>query len=674
MNRITLNALIAAALLCLGYPLGAQTNEESDVEPGELESISLRAGLYGAGARHLHETTANVFAGGAECGAFGDGEGDGFAFGGFIELPLIKLVDLYASLGYTQRGGDLGEAYVGGLPIQDPNTEEYTFLERRHSYGTELSYLRTEFGVRVTLPWFPLYLRSTASLDFPQSTTFLQEEEIISPEGVLYPETNRTVREVASGDLQDPEALMALSGAIGYELPLGRQLSIAPEISYYHPFTDVVLNRDWQIRSIQAGAALRWSFGPIKRLEPPLPPVVAIAPPPAPPSPEPVPPTAKVSITSPESLSIVRTVVTETFPILPYIFFDSGTSRLPVRYRMLSRAQTGSFDEDAISWESLEAYHDLLNVLGKRMNEDPSITITLTGTTDGSEVGGSTLGAERAETIREYLQSVWGVDRDRITVKSMASPRFPSSELYPEGKTENRRVEITSSNGKGLEPIVHRRFNEYSYSPDEITLALGSVASDPISSWDLRMVADDEEVYRLAGEGPPPASMKIGINQERAGKISDGLGNGGDLSVRLGVRSAGLASAVEEREIPTRIDLNPFEISRLSLIVFDFDRSEIVGTNRTMVTEFVSEALGDESTVTIVGSTDRLGDPEHNRTLSQSRAESVRKIVEAEAPEATITEVTGVGQRLRYNNDLPEGRYYCRTVTVEVTTPLDTRE
>lgn len=671
MTRISTLSLLFALF---ALPLAAQPEQEDDpeIEVGDLESVSLKAGLYGAAAQHTHETTANVFTGGAECGAFGNGEGRGFAAGGFIEIPLIgELLDLYASAGYTERGGDLGEVVVGGLPILDPNSEEYTFLERRHAYGTTLSYLRSEFGVRFTLPWLPLYLRTTASIDFPQTTTFLQEEEIVAPIGVLYPETKTTVREVSSGDLQDPESLLAVSGAIGYELPLSNRLSIAPEVSYYYPFTDVVLNRDWRITSIQAGAALRWKFGPVKRLDPPTPPLVALSPPPRPPDPEPVPPTALVSIASPESLSIVRTVVTETFPILPYIFFDEGSSRLPNRYRQISSANRTSFQENSISWESLEAYHDIMNVVGKRMADNPSIAITLTGTVDGEESGGAELGMQRAEIVRDYLTSTWSIDPDRIGLKSVTKPRFPSSEEYPEGKEENRRVEIASSDGKGLEPIVHRKFNEYSYAPDKIDLALGSDASDPISSWKLQMVADGQEVYRLAGEGPPPRTMSVGINQERAGKISDGLGDGGDLSVQLSVRSAGLASAVAEKEIPTSVDVNPFEISRLSLIVFDFDRSEIVGTNREMVTEFIAEALSDGSTLTIVGSTDRLGEADHNEELSRARAESVQAIVEKEAPAADILQVEGVGPRLRYDNDLPEGRYYCRTVTVEVKTPID---
>lgn len=672
MSRYTLLSILSLIFLLPPATTVAQEPEQ-EVEPGEIERVVLRAGLYGMAARHLHETTATVFAGGAECGAFGDGEGDGLALGAFVEFPIRgRLLDLYAAIGYTARGGALGEAFVGGLPILDPNSNEYTELERKHTYDTDLTYLRSEFGLRLTAPWFPLYLRSTASIDFPQSATYEQGEEILTPQGVLYPETNTTRREVASGELQDPEALLAISGAIGYELPLATRLHIAPEISYYHPFGDVVLNRDWQITSIQAGAALRWTFGPIRRLEPPRPPVAALNPPPAPPTPDPPKPTASISIASPETLSIVRTIVTETFPILPYVFFDSSSSRLPVRYRKLSPAQITSFDEESVTWNSLEAYHDLLNVLGRRMQEDREIAITLVGTTDGSEAGGQELARERAGTIRDYLVQTWGVDQKRITVTAASSPRYPSSEEYPEGKEENRRVEIVSTDGRGLEPIIHRKFNEYSYRPDEIRLNLGSSSSGPISSWKVDLAANGTEVHSFAGEGPPPASLRIGIDQRRAGVIAEGLGDGGDLAVQMSVRSAGEASRPEEGRIPTRVDVNPFEISRLSLIVFDFDRSEITGANRSMVVDFVADALAEESTLTIVGSTDRLGDDEHNRRLSTARAESVRGIIATANPKAEIREVEGVGARLRYDNDLPEGRYYCRTVTVEVTTPVGT--
>ena len=671
MMTIGWTALSAARAAAQDAP--DEPEEEFVMPPVELERVDLRAGLYGAYAYHMHATTASVFSSGLDCGAFGDGDGRGFALGAFIEVPLLlELLDLYGGVGYTARGGALGEVVVGGLPILDPNTDEYTTLRRRHAYTTSLSYLRTEFGVRVTLPWFPLYLRATAAMDFPQGTDYHQTEQILSPSGVLYPETNTTTRTVGEGALSAPEALMSAAGAIGYQIPLGVRLSIAPEISYYHPFNDVVLDRDWRIRSIQAGAALRWSFGPTRvMMDPPEAPLYEPETPPLPEAPRP--PVVALNVKSPKELSIVKTIVTETFPILPYIFFDSADTMIPTRYRVLAPEETMTFDEEAVSWNSLEAYHDLLNILGQRMTADKSITITVNGTTDGREVETpeemERVARTRAESIRGYLTETWDIDAKRIAVTTSPRPLYPSNDDYVEGYEENRRVEIRSSSVDALRPIIHRRFNEYSYTPDQLSLEM-STSGARVTSWDLTVSAGDVEIFSSAGEGPPPSSFGVGMSQERADRIASAIEGSGALTTTLTARARDVDPVSGSREVPTTVALNPFEVSRLSLIVFDFDKSEITPSNRAMVTAFVSDALNDGSTLTIVGSTDRLGELDHNRELSQARAEAVRGIIAAEKPEAEITAVEGVGPKMRYDNALPEGRYYCRTVTVEVKTPI----
>lgn len=108
--------------------------------------------------------------------------------------------------------------------------------------------------------------------------------------------------------------------------------------------------------------------------------------------------------------------------------------------------------------------------------------------------------------------------------------------------------------------------------------------------------------------------------------------------------------------------------------MFDFDKSEITTGNQEMVKAFVADALKDGSTMTIVGSTDQLGDTTHNKALSLARAQTVRGLILKDSPQAVITSVEGVGPRLRYDNNTPEGRYYCRSVTVEVKTPLEKSE
>ena len=74
----------------------------------------------------------------------------------------------------------------------------------------------------------------------------------------------------------------------------------------------------------------------------------------------------------------------------------------------------------------------------------------------------------------------------------------------------------------------------------------------------------------------------------------------------------------------------------------------------------------------MTGSTDIIGEQYHNQELSERRAESVRDLIVTEKPGAVITEVVGTGStNMLFTNELPEGRYYCRTVMVEVETPID---
>ncbi len=61
----------------------------------------------------------------------------------------------------------------------------------------------------------------------------------------------------------------------------------------------------------------------------------------------------------------------------------------------------------------------------------------------------------------------------------------------------------------------------------------------------------------------------------------------------------------------------------------------------------------------------------HNQQLSEQRAFAVRNVILVERPDATISSTQGIGpSRLPYDNDLPEGRYYCRTVSIEMKTPV----
>jgi outer membrane protein OmpA-like peptidoglycan-associated protein len=106
-------------------------------------------------------------------------------------------------------------------------------------------------------------------------------------------------------------------------------------------------------------------------------------------------------------------------------------------------------------------------------------------------------------------------------------------------------------------------------------------------------------------------------------------------------------------------------IDRYALILFDFDKADIHGANRRIV-DLINGNIQDASHASVEGYTDRIGDAAYNRDLSFRRASEV-----GAALRAGTHEVHAHGEDvLLYDNDLPEGRTYSRTVIVTVETPV----
>ena len=638
----------------------------------ELPEIKteFRLGAFGGYSLNRHDTRATLFVGCPECGAFSNGEGAGGIGGIMGEFPIMgKWLDLTASILYAQRGGAFNEAVTGQLPILDPSTGHYTELKRRHAYSANLGYLIGEFGLRIQpLEEVPVYLRLGSALGSPLAPTQNQTEEILSPGGVLYPETNTAIRDVVSnGEIPGVDMLMSATGTLGYNLPIGARMTLSPEIGYAYSLNDVTPNYKWRVNSIQAGAAIKYTFGP--EIQPPLPPV------PPPPPADPLPPVVALGQDPPRTVRIMQTVVTETFPILPYIFFDSASATIPARYGVAEENVIGTFDERALPHRSLQAYYRILDILGSRMARLGSTTVTLNGTTDGAEITTGSmkyLAQGRAQEVRRYLMTRWGIDGARIKVSTSATPSYPSSTVYGEGMQENRRVEIFTSSDELLQPLIFERFSEYQIDPGSIGFTATAGSAEGIRDWRIEVNAAGRSLMVKEGSSAPPAALDWRLDTETAERIVAALGSSvGGMQGTLTVADASGRPATARMDIPVVVEQNPFEISRLSLVVFDFDRSDIGMQNRRMISSFLSRSMSASSSSSIIGSTDRLGEVEHNQQLSTQRAFAVRDVILTERPDAAISATQGVGpSRLPYDNDLPEGRYYCRTVAVEMKTPI----
>jgi outer membrane protein OmpA-like peptidoglycan-associated protein len=98
--------------------------------------------------------------------------------------------------------------------------------------------------------------------------------------------------------------------------------------------------------------------------------------------------------------------------------------------------------------------------------------------------------------------------------------------------------------------------------------------------------------------------------------------------------------------------------------------------NSRILREYVLPRLFESSDALVVGHTDVIGETQYNQTLSQSRGGNAKEDLARLAKNKYNTlESKGVGEEEPlFDNRLPEGRFYNRTVQVIIETPVTDAE
>ncbi|MCX7929913.1 MAG: OmpA family protein, partial [Chlorobi bacterium] len=247
---------------------------------------------------------------------------------------------------------------------------------------------------------------------------------------------------------------------------------------------------------------------------------------------------------------------------------------------------------------------------------------------------------------------------------------IPSNPAYPEGLVENRRAELFGNSLSLFAPIVHERFSEYIVERRRIVVALANAPTD-VERWELRARYDGVLVGDRRDSGAPPSLLVLNLDSAALLAVASRRVAHDSIECEFEMLTTRGARITTRCAVPVERTQSKFERSRLSLVVFDFDRADLTPTNRQLVRQFLADAVKPTSRIRITGTTDRLGEASYNLELSQARADYVRSFIERSIPLARIEESRGLGaSRLLFDNATPEGRYYCRTVTIVVETPL----
>jgi outer membrane protein OmpA-like peptidoglycan-associated protein len=307
--------------------------------------------------------------------------------------------------------------------------------------------------------------------------------------------------------------------------------------------------------------------------------------------------------------------------------------------------------------------------------------LTLTGTSDGkereSEKERLILAEQRAKNIKDYLVNRWNINPNIITIKTRDIPELPTSEAYVEGFEENRRVEISSNSPDILAPVIHSKFLEFTSKQESINV--NAILNDcDLLAWEFSLTdKNNNEIFksnrfgRTRGYRGYNFNIKIPVNQIFIDEAGQSISSNDNLHYLFKVTNISNKKESKEGGLKINLATNQYEVGRLNLIVFDFDKSDISTLNKKLINDFIKSSIQKNSIVRITGGTDRLGESTYNKKLSIERAHTARKFLLSIQPDINITEIKGKGASdLKYNNDLPEGRFYCRTVMIEIKTPV----
>lgn len=544
---------------------------------------------------------------------------------------------------------------------------------------TKLSYITVEPSLRLAPFKSGLYLYAGPRFAFNVNESFTYREGINpnTPDQVLKPDVE--------GDFSDMRnMLVSMQIGAGYDIPLSSQntrtqVVFSPFVAYHPDFGQAPRSIEtWTVATLRVGAALKFGHGrqisTSAAFEPIDTRVVELD------------PQVRFSVNSPENIPVDRRV-RETFPVLNYIFFNPGSTEIPDRYVMLRKNQVQDFKEDQLevfkpktlpgrSAREMTVYYNVLNILGDRMEENPSSTITLVGSSEEGPEDGRAM----AESVREYLVDIFGINNSRIGIEGRAKPKIPSEQ--PGGTLElgllragDRRVSIESSS-----PALLMEFQtgpDAPLKPVEFITVQGAPLDSYVSfnvdggkkafsSWSLE-IRDEKGNLQSFG---PYTQEKVSL----PGKTILGTRPEGDYQVAMiGQTKSG---KTVKQEVPVHMVLwTPSENEqgvRYS-VIFEFNESKSISIYEKYLADIVTPKIPDGGTVILHGYTDIIGDEAHNEKLSLARANDVRNIIEnslAKVGRSDVRfEVHGFGEDESlspFENNFPEERFYNRTVLIDI--------
>lgn len=385
------------------------------------------------------------------------------------------------------------------------------------------------------------------------------------------------------------------------------------------------------------------------------------------------PPTGSLAFGAELTIEEVTTI--DSAPLLNYVYFEHEKSELSERYeRFQNASETGTFSEDNLRG-GIEKYRHLLNIIGKRLRDNPDAAVHLVGCNSNieGEKGRTDISLQRAESVRAYFQYIWQIPAQRITVEYRNLPEAPSTNRIAEGRAENQRVEIYSKHPAILDTVNSEYVQKIS-NQEQLQIVPHITAEAGLEDWKVTLQCGEKVLHAFEGHGKMPAELVVPLEADLIEQITtcDSVRS----TIQAVDKEANTLSLDNPVALPVHFVQRKEQMSQVqgykvkeqyALILFDYDSAAIKERNQVIVNRILERIKQiPDALVSITGHTDVIGSEEYNLQLSEKRAKAVQAQINQSAELLSKNLfVSGAGPHdPLYDNNLPEGRALNRTVTI----------
>ncbi len=424
---------------------------------------------------------------------------EGFGFS--VNHTVLFGIELLIPEAFNHR---FGLSLVGNLaqadgrfvadPYTSPNTAKDLGSGLRATTQNSFTVRATETQAQIALlgswrPWKQSTITFGPWLGYRFSSNVTQTEEILSPDNAVFIDGEERKRTISAGE--EITSFNWRFGALGkasYNIPLADIFNLSPFVTLQFDYESLV-DKSLGFRAFSLGGGIGFSIDLFSTDSNEA--LSANVPPTALPdfalSAEVDLYSAAPDATSSDRLTVSAesTLQTQYIPLLPFVRVDQNVA---TELQWLTPEQTTAFSEQDLVGKSFqEVQQHRLNLIAKRMQLHPEQALILTPVHSSSTTDSTAITATQyADSLREYLVDVWGVDADRVRVRNGVA-----------GSSNMVHISSTSPTVSG--PLI-QAWREEQFLPPRIGLRKNITAQAGLQRWEITIRQGDSIISQISND------------------------------------------------------------------------------------------------------------------------------------------------------------------------------